>query len=778
MSIGSTTGVLPAAPLTSSLILGDNLATLQAAWTAPVNADQALWIANIQGRANQSVGAGVPATFSQAALEASIAQAAGLRYAMTGNAADLNKAVAALVKLDVPGGTHITRPEALTSYLSAYDFIRMAPEVDLPAATRSLIEGRLLAQAQSLDDGNNTYSNARAKVGATRGLAGLLLADQPLLDLALDDLAGHFVYSTTDDGWFTDGHGHYLNYTLRHVGLFARAYQQGSGVDLYANLQPYADMSIGLRMPDGGTPNVSNGLHTPVAIHLLSGTSDLEARAEMLWYASTAPTSPYPWASITNVLNNDGSYASFFALVPFDAAPQAPDRSPTFFAPGQSQVTVFRHDWGPQSDYLLLSPGIDSPPWVVDPNTNPPLEIPAFHAHNDTAEIQLAARGQYILVAPGYERDDLSNSPSPLDSKYPHWHNVVLVDGTLGTGIFGVLDEGMRMRPEDFEHTHRLDSTEYGGYAGVSDFATLRTRYNGVDVTRSIAFPGEDYFVVADQMDGDAVHEYGFNLVGRGTQTVLVDTPERMAVRWEYGGAQVIEHLVSTHAMALSTDSQWMHVTFNQFEPTQRMYAAISASDAQFLSVLETGEAGAPSQLSIEKLSAASDYLAIRVAHAGDGWLDTILSQPGNQLRTAGALTSDARYAYVRALEDVCQAAMMAQGTQFAVDGQMLFESDAPLTLSLLLLDDEVLGTVSADALVAGTELRIFDRGEIVSATLDGTPLAFFNSPQYGSIWLPAGGVLSIQFAAVPEPATLVLLATGAALIAAGRWPSRSRRRG
>lgn len=761
MTLGGTTGVLPVGPYDRSLILGDDLAAFQQAWLAPLSADQQLWVNNVAAVANQVPSSLVPGTFAAAAQAASIAQSAGLRYALTGQASDLAKAVSALVVADVPppsANSFIIRPEVLTSYLSAYDFIRGAPAADLAPATRSTIETRLLALAQSLDNGNNTLSNARGKIGATRGLAGVLLGDQALLDEGLTDLEGHLGYSTTDDGWFTDSQGHYLNYTLRHVGLFARAYEQGSGVDLFPALVPYYETSLGLRLPDGTVPNVSNGLVSPVATHTLMQTGDDATRARLRWSLETTTPNPFPWTN-TNLTNNDNTYASSFALADLaGVAATAPTQSPTYFAPGQSQVTVFRENWGNASDYLALSPGIDSPAIefsLGDPPQN--FIVPAFHSHNDTQEILLAARGKYLLVAPGYERTDLSNSPAGFAPKRADWHNVVLVDGDVGAP-----GEGRSMRPDDFVASQRLDSRELSDFAGVSDFSTLATRYAGVDVTRSIAFPGEDYFVVADRLDGDASHNYGFNLVGRGVQTVLTNSPGLVEVSWQHDGAQVIEHLVSSGTMTLATASLAMHVTFNDFETTQRMQATIAGTDELFLSVLETGAAGDAPRLSLTTLAAPAGALAVEVTSL-DGWRDTIVSQLVAGSVTVGDLQTDGNYAWFRDEAGQVERLMWAGGTRIAIAGGPWVESNAPVTASAWFQPEEIRSTIEAELSLPQQWFRYASSRAALAATLDGAPVPFVNHAGYVEVTLDRGGLLVVTL--VPEPSAGVLAVLGAAAL-------------
>lgn len=765
-----TTGVLPTGTISRSLILGDSLNDLRSQWVTPDNPVQQGWVNQINSVANGSVSPSAPTTFGAAAGVASIAEAAGLRFAMTGSSGDLNKVVTALLNADVPAPTgsaaqnsFIIRPEVLTSYLSAYDYIRGASTADLSATTRSQIESRLVTLTQSLDYGNGTYSNARGKIGATQALAGEILQNQSLLDTGLTNLNGHFAYSTTDDGWFTDSPGHYLNYTLRHLTLFARAYQQGSGVDVWQNIDPYVNMTLGLRLPDGSTPNVSDGLVLRTATSLFSQSTDPEIAGEAVWSLQAGLPTNYDGYSGTNVLNNTNSPATYFALIDFDkVTAQAPTESPTFLATGQSKVAVFRNDWSTTSDYLLLSPGIDSPATEF---INGPIHVtlPAFHSANDTGEILVASKGQYILVSAGYLRTDLSNSPPALGTLAADQHNVILVDGNVGN-IGGSLPSpnlGQTMRPEDFVQTNRLDSKEYGNFKGVSDFSSLEMNYNDTTVRRNIAFPGEDYFAVADRMMSGTSHTYGFNLIGRGTRTVLTNTSDRVEVKWELNGAQVIEHLFSTGSMNLATATTWMHLTFNNFEQTYGMTANITGTNSLFLSVIETGMAGAASQLDINQLADTPDMLALSVHHQSMDWTDTLMTQLGHASQIAGDLGSDANYAYMRVMGGVLQNLMMAEGTYFDFQGARVLEASDALTLSLLFdTSDLLLGTISADGLIAGTELKFFHQGIITGAWLDGNAISFSNSGGFDSVYLNGGGSLRVEFAAIPEVSTLTLLGT------------------
>jgi len=125
-------------------------------------------------------------------------------------------------------------------------------------------------------------------------------------------------------------------------------------------------------------------------------------------------------------------------------------------------------------------------------------------------------------------------------------------------------------------------------------------------------------------------------------------------------------------------------------------------------------------------------------------------------MRTVGPLETDADYAYLRHVGGALDSAMLAGGTLLVDGGTTIWQSDHPLTMSLLFGDPMVLGTISADAFLAGTRLDFFGR-QIAWATLDGSPIVFLNANGFGRVTLPAAGELVVNFQTVPEPASVVL---------------------
>lgn len=738
-----TTGVVPPEPVTTSLLLGEDLAQVQGWWQTPIDALQAEWKTIIAYYAGLPVLGREPLTFAECVDESSRCQAAAFRWAMEGNADDLNRALTALTCCAVVGATEITETEIVTNYLCAYDFIRPAP---IDAGVRSTIEDRLHGLAEDIGDWTifDQENNILAKRAATRALAGVMLRDQSLLNSGLQRLDQSFDKTTTDDGWFTDGQGHYLNYTLPHVIPFVRTYEQGSGVSLWSDIRPFVELTIAMRLPDGRTPNVQDGLCNTVSTHWFTRGLEDGLAAQALWHVTSG--APHSWS---NVLNNDNTFVDFFWMTDFSLTPTQPDGSPTWLSTGQSRVSVFRNTWSADGDVLMVSAGIDGKPLIFG--------IPIGHNHHDSGELILAARGTLILTPPGYNRQDLPHTPPDFYSKPATEHNVVLVNGSIG--------DGWTTRPEDFTLTDRLDAVELGTFAGVADISSLETSYEGAVIRRTSGMIHDGYFFVADAMGAGSSKDYGFNLVGRGELTVLASTPELIQVCWTHDGAQVIETLVATHPMSLATDSTWMHYVFDQYEPTRRMRATLSSDVGGFLSIIEPGPTGAPSRF-VPVPASSAGACGVVLQHADGEGAEVFIAPPQGNYHAAGRLGGDGALVYARLGSGGADSLGLCRSTTVDIDGFALIASNAPLTCSVRLEGGDagpaavtqVVATIAADGFTPQTVLRLFGIPAVTSATLNDTPTQFANGDGYSDIVLPSAGVLRVDVSAPASVAVTVEL--------------------
>jgi len=116
----------------------------------------------------------------------------------------------------------------------------------------------------------------------------------------------------------------------------------------------------------------------------------------------------------------------------------------------------------------------------------------------------------------------------------------------------------------------------------------------------------------------------------------------------------------------------------------------------------------------------------------------------------------------------VLDSAMFARGSLLTDDGTSILAADHALTMSILFGENGLRGTISDDAFTPGTALDFFHR-HIASATLNGSPLVFANDGDLGRLYLPHGGSLVVQFTAVPEPASWVLMGLSLVVLAVYR---------
>jgi hypothetical protein len=773
-------GSLPGQPTQSIIISAGELSTYQGWWASPVNATQAGWKSNINSYAGQAPVLAAPASFAATVTQSQIVQAKALRWLMDPVTYAADKATVVNVLSNfakVSGGTTITKPEVVQNYYQAFDFINSGLTTTERASITTRLSGsNVKGTITGTFNEPTQVNNQKLKHASTRAFGALLFNDNTDIDTQMNRINASLATNSTNDGAYTDG-THYLNYSTAQFGPFLKAYKNHTGVNLGANIEPLVKTAIGMRSPNGLLPTFHNNLNTGAAIHeyayLLSNPA---LKAAALW--NVTQLNGFDWTSWSNVTNNDWSYVDFFATTDFTTTPAAPNWSPTYLSSGQSKNAAFRNDWTTTSNYLSVNGGVDG-------------ASGAGFTHADTAEITVAANGTDVLVGPGYNRTGLTNTPAGFNASVATAHNIILAKDTGGATWGAGNSAAQTNTGTTTVMTNRLDSTENGSFKGVSDFVSLDWNYgagsaagNDVSGRRNTAFANEDYFIVADHFTRtDATNkDFAFNLIGKGTQTVVTNTTGYIAVKWavtQYGpynngsfvngypfdqtqNGQVIAHLVGTQNMTLATGTNWMHEQYDRYDQTNSMTASMAnAASGGFIAILETGAAGSASKFAITNLS-ASTHAAAKVVNATDGWTDVILSQASQTSRTVDTYTTNARYFYARKVGSVLDSLMIAQGTSVADGGNNVIVLTNATTLSLLFPGTDpgtIYGTISADNFTPNTELRFYGISNILDATLNGSAISFTNGALYRSVILSTSGELVLHYA--PEPTALALLGVG-----------------
>lgn len=777
-------GSLPGQPTHSMLIPSGELATYQGWWTTPANATQSAWKSNINYYANMSPTLAAPGSFAASVTQSQIVQAKALRWLMDPVTYSADKATVVSVLATyakISGGTTITKPEVAQNYYQAFDFINSG----LTTTERANITTRLSgSNVKGTITGTfnepSQVNNQRLKHASTRAFGALLFNDNTDIDTQMSRMNSSLATNSTNDGVYTDG-THYLNYATAQFAPFLKAYKNHTAINLGSNIEPFVKAAIGMRSPNGLHQTFHNTLNTGAAIHEYSSLiSNADVRAAALW--NVTQLNGFDWTSWSNVVNNDWSYVDFFATTDFTTTPAAPNWSPAYFSTGQSKTAALRTDWTTTANFLSINGGIDG------------SGIAGF-THADTAEITVSANGTDVIVGPGYNRTGLTNTPSGFNASTAIQHNIIVAKDTGGSTWGAGNAASQTNTGTTTTMTNRLDSTEYGSFKGVSDFVSTDWNYgsgssagNDTSGRRNTAFANEDYFVVADHFTRtDSTNkDFGFNLIGKGTQTVVTNTTGYIAVKWEvtqYGpynngatvngypfnqtqNGQVIAHVVGTHNMSLTTDTTWMHEQYDRYDQTARMRAYLTnVANGGFITILEPGAAGSASQLAVTNLSATT-HAAAKVVNATAGWTDVIINQSSQTSRTADTYTTNARYFYARKVGSTLESIMLAQGTTVTDGGLTVITLTNPTTLSLLFPGTDpgtIYGTISSDNFIANTELRFYAISNILSATLNGSAITYGTTGTYDYVILPTGGELVVSYA--PEPTSAILLGMGSLML-------------
>ena len=210
-------------------------------------------------------------------------------------------------------------------------------------------------------------------------------------------------------------------------------------------------------------------------------------------------------------------------------------------------IHVMRSDWTPEARYLVADTG---------PYGGP-------HGHEDKLSFELCAFGARFIVDPGsytYSRTD------PLREYFvgSQGHNTVLVDG--GSQVRRWNPQHMTPAVEDVVHgTWRSDNkldTASGRYdEGYAPFAIVRPEAAKIllDIThrRDFVFAKPDYWVVADHLSSNDLHDYTF-LFHLAPDVVVEEISDAAAiVRSTTNGARLVIKALSDHDLSANKIEGW-----------------------------------------------------------------------------------------------------------------------------------------------------------------------------------------------------------------------------
>lgn len=372
---------------------------------------------------------------------------------------------------------------------------------------------------------------------------------------------------------------------------------------------------------------------------------------------------------------------------------KAPTRSPTIFMP-EAGDAVFRSDWSKAATYLLLrgEHGITRSRGLG-------------HEHPDETSFILYAGGAEMLALDA-EYIDFEFHQKVNEGRN---HNVVLVDGK-GPPLKTLLGQ-----PVDGGEDAYIEN--YFTSEGV-DYAEMRAAYQGVQVRRRVMFLGKRYFVIADQLRGDAVHTYEWRLHGNGggSSGGTYLRTENLA-RWTRPQAELLAYLpllpgrIFAEIDTLHSFDYLQELTHTTLQVQQR------GQNAEFLAVLY------PHNLH-ETTATATATGAQAVELWGEGTLDVVwLPEAGADSAVVtgheGQLSSDTRFGCARYAEGELRGYTLQGARYLRADGRLVLSATDSVDVSLDFSDAGMAGFARGPETGYGLDLAW--EGEVDSVRFGGT---------------------------------------------------------
>ncbi|MEW5852879.1 MAG: heparinase II/III family protein [Myxococcota bacterium] len=695
---------------------------------------------------------------------ARMAKYSAFMFVMTGDQAQRQRAVEALLRA-YDGPIDSCDPKASSSpvdetyrgvwaqnFAAAYDWVQptLTPEED------EAIRARLIKEAQTINDNLFHWTprphNHLSKPAWGLGTLALVLSSHPnastWLANALEASNRNTSYFFSSDGIYREGSQYYI-YSALNFLPFLHHYKNAAGVDLFPSWRPAFIWEFHVSNNVGWMPNLEDSYLRHNFLGMVAGqymtdadTTPLhpQARWGNLFQWRYQNTDTAPWGG--ELGNNTG--ASKDDTIPLDkyltydptVTPVAPSGGATQFLDEGGQ-TIFRNNWdynSADSRYLLFH--------AVAEADN--------HNHFDTLSFLIHAEDQMMASAPGYSTSGYGDAERRSWYRTAQASNTVTCDGSwptdlaenatppssgnVDTPFFDFQEKRARFIPQQNDDSKGENPLRYP--PEEENLGTVR---------RSVAFPGQDYFVVSDRLvsrDGNPRHWEVYLHGGRGEMTSSGNHRMWTYAQDDFGGEARLAAWVFSSGGTLQDAEGALTYIRNDAASFDYVTAGVDGAQAgvmQVLIPLSMGDA-------VPVVTELSDTTRVGGTVQKEGHVDTFVTQPGNVDVTLGDLRTDAGFAWSREGNGALQVAAH-DVTKLAHRGVTLARSHQPITLALDLSDTLAHhGWVALQRGGLTLELRAPPGAHSVEVMLNGVKVAAELVDGFTRVTLDGGGTLSLRY--------------------------------
>jgi chitodextrinase len=641
------------------------------------------------------------------------------------------------------------------NFAAAYDWMQPHLTSDDDGAIRARLADEAKVLHENLEKWGPRPHNHRSKPAWGLGSLALTLSDHPdaedWLENALKMANTNTKYFFSADGVYREGSQYYIYSHINFVP-FLYHYKNVSGVDNFRVFKPAFEWEFQTTNNKGWMPNIEDSYMRHNFLHMVAGQFMTENDATSLnpsaklgnlfqWRYFNTDTTPWggEFGNNTGASYDDTMDLDKYLTYDPTIVPMAPTGTATKFFTDGGQ-TIFRNHWNPNdpSGRYLLFHGM--------------AEMDNHNQH-DTLSFVIHAEDQWMASDSGYSRSAYGDQERKTWYRTVEAHNTVTIDSKW---------------PVDFAENEtppskdRLDTSFF-------DFEEKQARYieisntdrseNYLDfpdtslgtISRSVAFPGQEYFVVSDRLQAEGgprtfnLHLHGGRglMLGEGNHRTWIYGKDA------YGSSAKFAAWIFSDGAALTNKTGEVSYLKDDYKSYGYVTASKTAQNPNFMQVL------IPLKLTEHDpiVTELSNGERVGGTVEKDGNLDTFVVQQGTAPVTLGRMSTDGTFGYVRNNGGVKQFSVQT-GKSLSFDGVEWFQSNAPITLAMDVSNrDSYTGQVSTSLGNYDLKVKAPSGKQASSARVNGNPVAFTNDNGYVSLQgLNVQGSIDIDFSNAGTP--------------------------
>lgn len=600
-------------------------------------------------------------------------------------------------KMHVGWGDWLQAATSLRNYCVAYDLIA----AELSSNDRQRIQQKLAAETDEISKyfvlmPKNNHATVISIGIATVALTISHPKSQRWFDVAMEQLSSS-LSMIENDGSYREG-AYYARFIASHLYPFAFYLYNVTGENLFEHpkLINFNRWLIDLEKPDGTISLFDDAfpeslLYQPIGVGLAHHSGELRYRFE-------ANPARY----------DDGNLNWIESFCAFDSRiqPEKPDyRSATFYPDGG--MAIFRNE--SQIYGLLLSQS----------------ENFSNHDHIEPTAFTLTAFGKDLLIDAGYGEKGVDD-PNRAYFTSAQSQNMPLVNG-LGPDQNPVFGDNLSGELIDFFETEPISA------------AAVKAGYRDAHIQRNVLFVGNRYFLVFDEFSAPQKKHFSVPWHALGD----FRHSQKNRVSWSQTDIRLdLEFLTHDENPLFITPKTGLHThKIDNYSHTSAVVNLPYSRNSHLISIL------LPQKIYHDELTSQSvpmigDGNARVIRAENEDWKDHIVTAASHW--QCHIYESDAKMATFRqnGFGEV-EFCVVKNATYLKIDGKPIFESDSPISVTLILNDDDWFGYLSEDSELPA-EIRFFSPTTPTIVMVDKKMAEFESEKKYFTLFAKNAGILEI----------------------------------